>query len=258
MPHVPQIRRFRAALAGGVLVLAGLAMPQGPSLAQEESGQIYPTGPSVAQRERGLTRPLDDDTETAPDIAPIIPEDDPTRDPHERDPLDLDPASGQRPVVRDGDLSWPPEPRAPVDGIIENPEPVPVRDGVDPLSIDTRPKEDIDAFESPPAGYDPLLFQIEDLPPIEDRRTRRLARLEPYDPVGIRIGTFVLFPEVELGGSWYSNVLRSSSAESDMALDLRPSARFVSDWKVHALEFRAASTLSFFSDFDGSCLIFYS
>jgi len=63
-----------------------------------------------------------------------------------------------------------------------------------PTVVDTRPREDIDVFENPPAGFDPLLFQIEDLDPIRSNRaTTRLFRLEPYDPVGIQVGSFVLF-----------------------------------------------------------------
>lgn len=255
MLPIPYNRIWRAAAslaAGGVCWVMMLAASGGLALAQEaeDAGGTYATGPSGPDRGGSLTRPLYDDTETAPDLPAIIPSDDPTRDPRERDPLDMEPGAGQRPVVRDGDLSWPPEPRAPVDGIVQQEEPPPLRDGIDPLSIDTRRADDIAAFEDPPAGHDPLLFQIEDIPPIRDRRTRRLFEQEPFDPVGIRIGTFVLFPEVELGGSWYSNVLRSGNPESDIALDVRPAARFVSDWNVHALEFRAASTLSFFSELD--------
>jgi len=157
---------------------------------------------------------------------------------------------GLRPVIQDGDLSWPREPQPANDGNVQPEEAVPVRDDIDTLSVDMREQEDADAFTSPPAGYNPLLFQIEDIPPINDRLTRHLFLQEPFDPVGLRIGTFVLFPEVEIGGSWYSNVLSSSNAQSDMAFDLRPSARLVSNWREHALEFRAASTLSFFSDLD--------
>ena len=105
-------------------------------------------------------------------------------------------------------------------------------------------------FENPPARSDPLLFQIEDLDPIRDNRTpRRLFRQEPYDPVGIQIGSFVLFPELELGGSYYSNVFHAPSAKSDVALDVLPSARLVSNWGRHALEFRAIGALSFYNEF---------
>lgn len=158
---------------------------------------------------------------------------------------------GYRPVVQDGDLSYPPPPQFPRDGEIRVGEEAPVLDGVDPTSVDTRPEEDINLFESPPAGFDPLLFQIEDIEPRrDDRRPERLFRDEPYDPVGIKVGTFVFFPEVETGLRATTNVLSSPDPDSDIAYTLDPSARLVSNWSRHALEFNAEATLSFFNEFD--------
>ncbi|MCB1519255.1 MAG: outer membrane beta-barrel protein [Hyphomicrobiaceae bacterium] len=207
------------------------------------------SSPSGASRNRA-SGPYFEDNETAPDLPPIISSDDPTADFPEDDSLAPRPGPGQRAVLRDGDLSYPPEPRAQQDGRIDQPEQQTIVDGIDPMTIDTRSAEDFDAFENPPAGYDPLLFQIEDIDPLSDRRTRRLARFEPYDPVGIRIGSFVMFPEIEIGGSGYSNVLRSQNPQSDVAIDVRPTVRVVSDWNRHALEFSVASTLSFYNEFD--------
>ena len=256
-PPVTSRIRFSLSQALGTAALAlasavvWLAVPQQAAAQQGVTVPDNPSGPSTPRRGESLTRPMPDDSETAPDLPSIIPSDDPTEDPKEADPYDEQQATdGQRPALRDGDLSYPSEPRVARDGIVAPAEPEPVRDGVDPLTIDTRPAEDIAAFESPAAGYDPLLFQIEEIDPLDDRRTRRLFKQEPYDPIGIRIGSFVLFPEAELGGSWYSNVLRSSTPQSDYAFDFRPSARLVSDWKRHALEFRAGSTLSFFNELD--------
>lgn len=161
------------------------------------------------------------------------------------------PRIGQRRVVVDGEPDVLSEPPPGNDGAIDLSEPLPPEDGVDPMVIDTREAEDIAAFENPPAGYDPLLFQIEDLDPIRDNRTtQRLFRAEPYDPVGIKVGSFVLFPEVELGFAWYSNLFRAPDARSDTAFEARPAARLASNWGTHALEFRAASTLSAFNEFD--------
>src|SRR5690606_36455738 len=109
------------------------------------------------------------------------------------DPGDESGAGEPRPALNDGVIP---------DGRIDDA----VLDGE--LGRDTRPPEDLAVFETPPAGHDPLLFQVEDVDPIEtDRRPRRFARFEPYDPVGIRIGSFVLFPEAELGGVYNDNVL---------------------------------------------------
>lgn len=158
---------------------------------------------------------------------------------------------GLRPIAQDGDLSGPQRRPAPRDGEIEVGEPLPILDGVDPTQFDTRTQNDIDLFETPPAGHDPLLFQIEDIEPLrDDRRPRRLFRIEPFDPIGIKVGSFVLFPEIETGLRADSNVLSSPNPESDIAYTLEPSARLVSDWSRHALEFNARATLSYFSEFD--------
>lgn len=161
------------------------------------------------------------------------------------------PRIGQRPALQDGDLSNNDAPPVLRDGIVDVGEPLPAEDGTDPSLVDTRPQEDIAVFESPPAGNDPMLFQIEDIDPVRDNRTTtRLFRAEPYDPIGIRIGTFVLFPEVELGTSWYSNVFRSPNARADNAIDVKPSARLVSNWSRHAVELRGTGGFSWFDDYD--------
>lgn len=227
------------AMTASALVL-GLA----PGFTSRADAQSAPDPVATAEATI-LPAPIAGDDDAAPDDPPAGRGDATTWE-----PLDETVSASQRAVVRDGDLSYPPEPRAPRDGDVAPVEPQPVRDGGNSIALDNRPASDIAAFESPPAGYDPLLFQIEDLPPVEDRRIRRLFAAEPYDPVGIRIGSFVLFPEAEIGTRWTSNVRRSADAQPDYALDIRPTARIVSDWRRHALEFRAASTLSYFSEFD--------
>ena len=184
---------------------------------------------------------------------PIYPDDTPdTADTSgETDGTEPVPRIGQRPAVQDGDLGTNEAPPVLRDGIVDVGEPLPAEDGTDPSLVDTRPQEDIAIFENPPADTDPLLFQIEDIDPIRDNRTTtRLFRAEPYDPIGIRIGTFVLFPEVELGTSWYSNVFRSPDARADGAIDVKPSARLVSNWSRHAIELRGTGGFSWFGDYD--------
>ncbi|MGE0022345.1 MAG: outer membrane beta-barrel protein [Hyphomicrobium sp.] len=135
------------------------------------------------------------------------------------------------------------------DGVIDLAEPEAPEDGTDPTR-DTRPAEDRDPFENPPAGYDPLLFQIEDIDPIiTDRRPARLARFEPYDPIGMRVGSFVLFPEIEAGGLWTDNVLSSPDARSDIAAEIRTTTRLVSNWSRHALELKGTTLDTFHDEF---------
>jgi hypothetical protein len=139
--------------------------------------------------------------------------------------------------------------RQAADGIIDVSEPEAIADGADPLR-DTRPPADLEPFQNPPAGYDPLLFQVEDIDPATtDRRPARLARFEPYDPIGIRIGSFVFFPEAEIAGVWTDNVLSSPNARSDKAAEIKTTSRLVSNWSMHALELRGTSLNSFYNDF---------
>ncbi|MCC7251741.1 outer membrane beta-barrel protein [Hyphomicrobium sp.] len=152
-------------------------------------------------------------------------------------------------VPGDGEASAPADGPALADGVIDLAEPEPPEDGADPTR-DTRPSEDLDAFRNPPAGYDPLLFQVEDIDPVAtDRRPARLARFEPYDPIGIRIGSFVFFPEIEIGGLATDNVLSSPDAHSDIAAEIRSVSRLVSNWSVHALELKGTSLTTFHDDF---------
>jgi len=121
----------------------------------------------------------------------------------------------------------------------------------EPLEAGSRPPEDTALFAVPDMRNDPLLFQIEDIDAIagSDRRPARLARLEPYDPVGIRLGSFVLFPEAEIATLFTDNVLKSQNAVSDKAIEVAPAARLVSNWSRHALELRGAADLSWFDEF---------
>jgi hypothetical protein len=211
--------------------------------------ESYPSGPSQAST--GLASPQDiDDDYAAPGIPPPIPADDPTAEPEEQDPLDPGPRAGQRGVTQDGEPEGPSEPAAATDGNLDVADPLPPEDGVDTSLVDTRSPDEIALFENPPAPADPLLYQIEDLNPITDnRKTARLFRQEPYDPVGIKVGSFVLFPELDLGTSYYSNVFHAPSAKSDVAFDVAPSARLVSNWSRHALEFSATGVLSFYDQY---------
>lgn len=155
---------------------------------------------------------------------------------------------GQRRAPRDGDLANEEGPAQEQDGVIATGEPLGPQDGDNAVLNDTRSPDEIAVFENPPAGFDPQLFQAE-VDPILDRRPERLFRFEPYDPRGIRVGNFVLLPEAEFGGTFYSNVFRSTKARSDIAFDVKPSARLVSNWRTHALEFRATGSLSRFNEF---------
>ena len=212
--------------------------------------------PAAPASNRISATPPAQDALASPDLRPAIPDDDPTSDP--LDPLLDDtrrPAVGERPPVVDGDLTLPEERTAIArDGIVEVGERPAPEDSADPSLIDSRPQEEADLFttpvETPPAGFDPLLFQIEDIDPVRtDRRPARLFNQEPYDPIGVRVGSFVFFPEVSIVGEATSNILRLTPADSDVALEYSSRARLVSNWKAHAVELNATGLTSFHNEF---------
>lgn len=142
------------------------------------------------------------------------------------------------------------EPVEPQDGLLDPVEPQPVLDGLDPNAIDMRSEEERQAFvpAEPPAGYDPRSFSIEP-DPATDRRPERLARIDPYDATGVKLGSFILYPEAEIGAGGFNNLLRAAQDRRDeIALEVRPGVRAVSTWGVHAIELGARGLASFHSE----------
>ncbi len=213
----------------------------GPRLVPESELGPYDTPPTPLRRT--LSDAAAEDADANPDDTLNAPERDGSEDGVS--------APGPPDEAGDGDPSTPADDQSQTanDGIADLAEPQPPADGGDPTQ-DTRPPEDVEVFANPPAGYDPLLFVIEDIEAATtDRRPARLSRLEPYDPAGIRIGSFILFPETEIGGLWTNNVLDSPSPNSDAAAEVSSKARLVSNWSRHALEINATNLLSFYEDF---------
>ena len=153
---------------------------------------------------------------------------------------------------RDGDLVatyTPPDLR---DGLLTQSDPLVVEDGLDPTNTEHRPPSEQGQLTFPagllaPPDGDALLFQIDEIRPLNpalNRRPARFATLEPYDPIGIKIVTFVLFPEAEIAGLRASNVFASPDGQSYATLEFAPRLRLVSNWSRHALEFLGFGNLS--------------
>lgn len=123
---------------------------------------------------------------------------------------------------------------------------------------DPRLPEDRNAFALPgtPAGFDPQAFAIE-VAPLLSERPRQLFRFQPYEPTGIRLGSFVVLPQLELATISDSNVFKSSRRRGDVAVEVIPQVRVVSNWRVHALEFRARGALTRFNEFTSEDLTGY-
>jgi hypothetical protein len=177
-------------------------------------------------------------------------------------------ATAARP--RDGDLTTPTTAAERLDGVFPLPTDGATNpDGLDAQTNDFRSAEErrnfefetedeADAFGFPatpgtPSSQNELLFQIEDFAPLDptvNRRTEQFADLDPYAQLGIRVGTFVVFPEVEISAASLSNVLSGPNGERDFVGAFRPDVRIVSNWSNHALEFRGTGDLSEHARFD--------
>lgn len=119
------------------------------------------------------------------------------------------------------------------------------------LDPDQRSQRDSDVFARPFAGHDPDAFQIESLNPVRDRRTRAFFEDEtdPFAHVGWRLGSFILFQQLEVSPAWDSNVFFEDNARSDWRADITSETRFVSNWSNHALEFRMLQARSHYRHF---------
>lgn len=233
--------------------MAALGMPPDPACAQvpvETVIQKPAANRAKAPPRRTAPEQVEvDDPEAMPDMPPPAERED-GEDPDSQPEQTADTETRVERSLTPTGGDMPRNTRIPVDGIIEDGTPTPVMvDGLSDLNRDARQPRDRAAFDTPPAGYDALAFQIEQLDPLNDRRTDRLFRFEPYDPKGIRVGSFVLFPETELGFLSNSNLFRAPKPAADWAYEARANLRFVSDWRAHALELRASGRTSLYEKF---------
>lgn len=57
-----------------------------------------------------------------------------------------------------------------------------------------------------------------------------------YDPVGLRAGSFLVFPKIELGETYNSNIYATeTNTDDDWITTIKPSVTVNSDWNNHAL-----------------------
>lgn len=241
---------FAAGFLAATLAAAIFDAP--PAAAQDGSairGAQWPASPQQPGGVRGADAGYGRDDADGAIAAPDRPEADETGEPPEMPEDDSDlPQAAPKGLPRDGDASNPAEPGVQLDGDISTREPQAPEDGGDP-TIDARTPEEAALFAEPPAGYDPLLFVIEDIDPIvTDRRPARLFRIEPYDPIGIRIGSFILFPEAEVAGLATNNVEGTAGGHSDVGAEVGTRTRLVSNWSRHAVELRAVTLTSFYDE----------
>jgi Uncharacterized protein conserved in bacteria len=71
-----------------------------------------------------------------------------------------------------------------------------------------------------------------------------------YDPLGVRLGGFYLFPRLDVYEIFNDNVFASDNDEkSDFITNVVPAVALQSDWGRHALNFSAGSNSAFYSDY---------
>lgn len=151
-------------------------------------------------------------------------------------------------IPQDGDPVSVFEPPQAEDGEVDYGE-ANATDEDDPTLADIRSPEDIAVFAGAPPGFDPLLLQAEQINPVfQDRGVRHFGR-DPFAPLGVRLGSFVLFTSVESDVDYNSNLFASPDARGDTSLEVRPAARLASDWRTHAVEIRGSGDLSFHDRF---------
>ena len=234
------------------VLAAGIGVPVPPVVAQTLRPAIVTDGPLPPLRRPAPRRP-DPQVLPEPEVAAssrpprAAVADEPGAAPDGDEDEALAP-TGLRPALRDGIAEHETGPLAAVDGPEAEPATYDNPDGTSAAAWDARTPEDAAVIERPPAGYDPELYRAE-IGPLVDRRPERLYRFEPWQQRGIRVGSFVALPSVDVGAAWLSNVFRSHPPRWDIAFDLRPTLRLVSAWRTHALELRATGGLSYFDRF---------
>lgn len=78
-----------------------------------------------------------------------------------------------------------------------------------------------------------------------------VSRSRPeYDPLGVRLGGFYLFPQLNVFETWNDNIFASKNDEkSDFITNVAPAMSLQSDWGRHALNFSAGSNSALYSTY---------
>ncbi|MCX8102448.1 MAG: outer membrane beta-barrel protein [Geminicoccaceae bacterium] len=80
---------------------------------------------------------------------------------------------------------------------------------------------------------------------VEERRRPQ------FDPLGIRAGGFLIFPRLQLGLEYDSNVFATeNNEEDDFGLLIRPGLSINSQWSRHALNLTAFGDFALYEEFD--------
>jgi hypothetical protein len=111
----------------------------------------------------------------------------------------------------------------------------------------TRVEEE--AAEKPVSVISPETF-LREPPQIHSAFLPEPHDLDPYIPIGIELGTFILFSEAEIGTILTDNVLDTENdTHSDIAAEVAPSLRLDSNWSRHYFSAEFNADRSWYNDF---------
>lgn len=97
-----------------------------------------------------------------------------------------------------------------------------------------RPQQDGQPQE--PTLAQELAGQEQPFDPAGQNNASEPAAIGPYDPLGVRVGSFLVFPQIGVEGVFNDNLLLSTTdSKSDHGLALTPSLTFRSQWSRHEL-----------------------
>lgn len=129
--------------------------------------------------------------------------------------------------------------RNPAAGVIFGEPPDPFREPPDPLR-DPLTAPDLDWVQPERRAADPN----------DARQGAEGAEDDPYAALGVRMGSFLLFPELSAESLYDDNLfLSSTNPKGDWALVLTPSLRVQSDWSRHSLTGTVSGVRSYYDRF---------
>ena len=83
------------------------------------------------------------------------------------------------------------------------------------------------------------------------RERRNEEDEDPFAPLGIRVGSFLLFPELNTESVYSDNIfLSSTNPQSDWALEITPRLTVRSDWSRHSLIGTISAVRSYYERFE--------
>jgi hypothetical protein len=95
-----------------------------------------------------------------------------------------------------------------------------------------------------------LPIDDEDAPPPPPRSLARKVTqpaTDPYEPLGLRLGTFTVKPQLEIGAIAATNARKEANGDADVGAFLKPSLSWQSDWPRHSFSGTVSGNLTRFA-----------